>query len=81
MRPKYLNNQLNDSAPLSEYAVFHFAFQGLLFQSVDSGKVLTKGEFWDNHRDLAKEAAKNKFCPDGFKLVDNEGWRNGRIVN
>ena len=65
---------------LSQYAKFHCTFQGQNFRNIKTGKVLKKGSFWDLHRHDAILSTKSAICPDGYELIDNDGWRNGKLV-
>lgn len=66
---------------LSQYATFHFQFKGYCFKCTETGRILTKSQFWDKYRELAKMAGKNGQAPSGYTLVDSPGWKNGKLIS
>lgn len=63
-----------DLKRLSIYAKFHFKCLGFNFQENETGKIYTKGEFWDTFRDAAIAVLNRKGAdpipPSGFTLVE-----------
>jgi len=56
----------------SDYYKFHSAYLGYDFRRVSTGRLYTKGSFWDNFRVLAENLHLNPErpeCPKGFILL------------
>jgi len=61
--------------PMSKYGQYHLKYLGFNFKSIATGKIYSKGDFWDCYRKLAESLPVNNLmetpiCPSGFFLVD-----------
>jgi len=72
-----IENVLSDpenTRRMSPYAKFHFKYLGYNFKNILTGRIYTKGEFWDCFKEKAlanskKEGKGIPTTPDGFELV------------
>jgi hypothetical protein len=69
-----------DNKALSPYAKFHLEFIGYRFQEIMTGKVYTKGEFWDEFRHTAINMAETRRVPMTIRLIDSPGWKDGQLI-
>ena len=63
-------------ATTSSYYRYHSSYLGYDFQNLLTGKMLTKGEFWEDFNSTARVLPTNidkdakPITPSGFKLVE-----------
>jgi len=67
-------NKFNSSAPLSNYARYYLKYAGYSFRNKMTGKVYSKGDFWDCFNKLATLTILTDLIvePEGFELIKNK---------
>ena len=64
----------------SPYAKFYMTFQGYLFFDKKLNRIRAKYVLWNTNRALCLIMTQKKAVVSRFRLVDKEGWKNGKYL-